>query len=62
MDNFKQQYKDYKLYTKIQGDSRELSIQLKRNMKNFSNSGCDMFIQRNFDLVMRHLKQTEVYI
>jgi hypothetical protein len=56
MNKVKAAYKDYKLYKQIQLDSLELSIQLKRNMVNFSNSGEEMFIKRNSDLVMNYLK------
>ena len=56
MESIKTQYKEYKLYTKIQADSKELSLQLKRNMKNFSSNGADMFIRRNSDLVSRHIR------
>ena len=56
MNKVKAAYKDYKLYKQIQVDSKELSIQLKRNMVNFSNSGEEMFIKRNSDAVMMYLK------
>ena len=62
MEKIKSSYKDYKLYTKIQTDSRELSLSLKRNMKNFSHGGTDIFIKRNVDLINRYLKLTESYI
>ena len=62
MNKVKAAYKDYKLYKQIQVDSKELSIQLKRNMVNFSNSGEEMFIKRNQDCVINFLKKTEIYI
>ena len=48
--------------TKIQQDSKELLLALKRNMKNLSSSGTDMFIKRNQDLVKRHLQAMDTYI
>ena len=62
MDKVKSHYKYYKLYPKIQQDSKDLSQQLKKNMKNFSPGGQDIFIKRNVELVTRHLKQVEAYI
>jgi len=48
--------------TKIQADSKELSMALKRNMKTYSTNGDDMFIRRNSDLVSRHLRAMDSYI
>ena len=59
MEKIKQQYKDYKLYNKISQDSRDLSANLKRNSKNFSNDGEDLFIKRNYDLINKYLKTME---